>query len=156
MIIATWNVNSVLARLPLVLKWLGSARPDVLCLQETKCADERFPADEFAALGYTSATYGQPTYTGHLAESLLQVADGDDFGIHHRSGRGQCSWYELTRFVFERAGIDCWVEPCTTTEFPRPAPRPAYSVLGSERGQPSLPDWQRGVEEYLAAREIRA
>jgi dTDP-4-dehydrorhamnose reductase len=99
---------------------------------------------------------GQPTYTGHLAESLLQVADGDDFGIHHRSGRGQCSWYELTRFVFERAGIDRRVEPCTTAEFPRPAARPAYSVLGSERGEPSLPDWQRGVEEYLAAREVRA
>jgi dTDP-4-dehydrorhamnose reductase len=99
---------------------------------------------------------GQPTYTGHLAESLLQVADGDDFGIHHRSGRGQCSWYELTRYVFARAGIDCRVEPCTTAEFPRPAARPAYSVLGSERGAPSLPDWQRAVEEYLAAREVRA
>ena len=47
MIIATWNVNSVLARLPLVLRWLEEARPDVVCLQELKCADERFPAAEF-------------------------------------------------------------------------------------------------------------
>jgi dTDP-4-dehydrorhamnose reductase len=99
---------------------------------------------------------GQPTYTGHLAESLLQIADAGDFGIHHRSGSGQCSWYKLARFVFEKAGVDCEVEPCTTAEFPRPAPRPAYSVLGSERGEPSLPDWQLGVTEYLTAREVRA
>ena len=84
------------------------------------------------------------------------MADGHHFGIHHRSGRGRCSWYELTRFVFERARVDCRFEPCTTAEFPRPAPRPAYSVLGSERGEPALPDWQRGVEDYLTAREVRA
>jgi dTDP-4-dehydrorhamnose reductase len=99
---------------------------------------------------------GQPTFTGHLAEALLRVADSKDFGIHHRSGRGQCSWYELARYVFEKAGVECRVEPCTTAEFPRPATRPAYSVLGSEREEPSLPDWQSGVEEYLAARRIRA
>jgi dTDP-4-dehydrorhamnose reductase len=99
---------------------------------------------------------GQPTFTGHLAEALIQIADSDDYGIHHRSGGGQCSWYELAGFVFETAGVDCTVEPCTTAEFPRPAPRPAYSVLGSERGEPSLPDWQRGVTEYLAAREVCA
>ena len=59
--------------------------------------------------------------------------------------------------MFETAGVDCEIEPCTTAEFPRPAHRPAYSVLGSERERgASLPDWQRGVDEYLAAREVRA
>jgi exodeoxyribonuclease-3 len=62
--IATWNVNSITARLPLVLQWLAAARPDVLCLQETKCTDERFPRADFEALGYTAETYGQPTYNG--------------------------------------------------------------------------------------------
>ncbi len=62
--IATWNVNSVAARLPLVLRWLESARPDVLCLQETKTVDERFPREAFTELGYTSETFGQPTYNG--------------------------------------------------------------------------------------------
>ncbi|HEY0546230.1 MAG TPA: exodeoxyribonuclease III [Pyrinomonadaceae bacterium] len=62
--IATWNVNSVLARLPLVLRWLEEAKPDVLCLQELKCTEERFPAEAFAELGYTSEAYGQPTYNG--------------------------------------------------------------------------------------------
>ncbi len=62
--IATWNVNSVLARLPLVERWLAAARPDVVCLQEIKCTNEKFPAAAFAALGYESVAYGQPTYNG--------------------------------------------------------------------------------------------
>jgi exodeoxyribonuclease III len=62
--LATWNVNSIGARLPLVLKWLGAAQPDVLCLQETKCTDDKFPAETFAELGYQSAVYGQRTYNG--------------------------------------------------------------------------------------------
>ena len=101
---------------------------------------------------------GQPTYTGHLAYALVDLAGSEDFGLHHVSGQGQCSWYELARFAFEKAGVECEVEPCTTAEFPRPAPRPVYSVLGSERTarQPMLPRWERGVEAYLAAREVRA
>ncbi len=62
--IATWNVNSVLARLPLVLRWLAATRPDVLCLQEIKCVDEKFPRAAFAELGYAAEVYGQPTYNG--------------------------------------------------------------------------------------------
>ena len=73
--IATWNVNSVLARLPLVLRWLEGARPDVLCLQETKCSDERFPAAEFEKLGYHSLSYGQPTYNGVAIVSRTPATD---------------------------------------------------------------------------------
>jgi exodeoxyribonuclease-3 len=62
--IATWNVNSVLARLPQVVRWLEAASPDVLCMQETKCVDERFPAEEFARLGYVSESFGQAAYNG--------------------------------------------------------------------------------------------
>lgn len=62
--LATWNVNSVTARLPLVTKWLAEARPDILCLQELKCTDEKFPAEAFSELGYQSATFGQKTYNG--------------------------------------------------------------------------------------------
>src|SRR4030095_1331808 len=62
--IATWNVNSVLARLPQVVKWLETARPDVLCMQETKCVDEKFPAEEFNRLGYLCESFGQATYNG--------------------------------------------------------------------------------------------
>ncbi|HWP44602.1 MAG TPA: exodeoxyribonuclease III, partial [Blastocatellia bacterium] len=62
--IATWNVNSVTARLPLILKWLEQARPDVLCMQEIKCIESRFPAPAFRELGYHSEVFGQPTYNG--------------------------------------------------------------------------------------------
>jgi exodeoxyribonuclease-3 len=62
--LATWNVNSVIARLPLVTKWLAEAQPDVLCLQELKCVDEKFPAAAFSELGYQSVTFGQRTYNG--------------------------------------------------------------------------------------------
>ena len=62
--IATWNVNSLKVRLPQVLDWLTTARPDVLCLQETKTTDENFPADAIEAAGYHSVYSGQNTYNG--------------------------------------------------------------------------------------------
>ncbi len=73
--IATWNVNSVLARLPLVLRWLAAARPDVLCLQELKCRAEKFPFDDFTRLGYHSEVYGQPTYNGVAIISREKCVD---------------------------------------------------------------------------------
>jgi dTDP-4-dehydrorhamnose reductase len=96
---------------------------------------------------------GCPTFTGHLAEGLLRVARRDDHGVHHVAGGGSCSWYELAREIFRRAGLERRVEPCTTDEFPRPAPRPASSVLGTERSDPvRLPSWQDGLDAYLGAR----
>ena len=97
---------------------------------------------------------GCPTFTGHLAEGLLRVVRRDDHGVHHIAGGGSCSWYELAREIFSRAGLDRRrVKPCTTAEFPRPAPRPAWSVLGTERSDPvSLPSWQEGLHAYLRAR----
>jgi dTDP-4-dehydrorhamnose reductase len=97
---------------------------------------------------------GCPTWTGHLAGALVELAERpQDTGIHHIAGGGACSWNELALEVFDRAGIDCRVLPTTTAAFPRPAPRPAYSVLGSKRPAPLvLPAWQDGVAEYLATR----
>ncbi|HEY4998311.1 MAG TPA: exodeoxyribonuclease III [Usitatibacter sp.] len=62
--VATWNVNSLRVRLPHLLEWLVANVPDVMCLQETKCEDTTFPADELAAAGYRSAHNGQRTYNG--------------------------------------------------------------------------------------------
>ena len=92
---------------------------------------------------------GKPTYTGHLAPELLELAASEEYGIHHRAGAGECSWFEFALEIVERAGLDCSVEPCTTAEFPRPAPRPAYSVLGGEQ---RLPSWREGLEAYLGVR----
>jgi len=73
--IATWNVNSILVRLPQVLEWLAANRPDVLCLQETKCVDERFPAEALREAGYRAETFGQPTYNGVAMLSTAECRD---------------------------------------------------------------------------------
>ncbi|MCB1958805.1 MAG: endonuclease/exonuclease/phosphatase family protein, partial [Rhodocyclaceae bacterium] len=62
--IATWNVNSIRARLPRLLAWLESRRPDAVMLQELKCVDGEFPFEELREVGYEAAAYGQKTYNG--------------------------------------------------------------------------------------------
>ncbi|MEU4220772.1 exodeoxyribonuclease III [Actinoplanes sp. NPDC026623] len=72
---ATWNVNSVKARLPRLLEWLDQAGPDVLCLQETKVAADGFPAAEVAELGYQTAAYGQGRWNGVALLSRIGLED---------------------------------------------------------------------------------
>lgn len=73
--IATWNVNSLTMRMPRVLDWLASTRPDVLCMQETKVADKLFPRAELAALGYDVATHGGGQWNGVAVLSTIGLAD---------------------------------------------------------------------------------
>ncbi len=88
--LATWNVNSLKVRLPRFLPWLDERRPDVVCLQEVKCTEERFPVAEFKAAGYHSAVNGQPTYNGvailsrHEIEDVRRGMAGDEEGAHAR------------------------------------------------------------------------
>jgi dTDP-4-dehydrorhamnose reductase len=97
---------------------------------------------------------GSPTFAGHLAPALVDMAERTDTGIFHGAGAGSCSWYELTLEAYDAAGVACRVLPTTAEQFARPAPRPAYSVLGSEREHPiTLPPWQEGVRAHLAALE---
>jgi dTDP-4-dehydrorhamnose reductase len=94
---------------------------------------------------------GSPTYTGHLAVALVDLASGRLTGVVHTAGSGACSWYEFARETFRLAGRDVELIPVNTEEFPRPAPRPKYSVLQSERPDaPRLPDWRDGLASYLA------
>jgi exodeoxyribonuclease III len=73
--IATWNVNSVNARLPNVLEWLRAAKPDVVLLQETKCLDAAFPREAIEDLGYNVATHGQKSYNGVAILSRRPMED---------------------------------------------------------------------------------
>ena len=73
--IVTWNVNSLKARLPRVTEWIDEVRPEVLCLQETKMADEAFPALDFEALGYTGAHFGQGRWNGVAIISRVGLDD---------------------------------------------------------------------------------
>jgi dTDP-4-dehydrorhamnose reductase len=104
---------------------------------------------------------GQPTWTVDLAEGILRIVEaGAPFGVWHATGGGECSWYDLARAVLEELGLDPdRVTPVTTEEFPRPAPRPAYSVLSHDMwdaaGLRPLPDWRdalrRAAPTVLAA-----
>ncbi|HVJ14003.1 MAG TPA: exodeoxyribonuclease III, partial [Polyangiaceae bacterium] len=71
--LASWNVNSIRARLENVAGWLAAVQPDVLCLQETKVVDDDFPREEFTRLGYSLATVGQPGYNGVAIASRLPL-----------------------------------------------------------------------------------
>ena len=103
---------------------------------------------------------GCPTFTGHLAEALVGLARGgadlaDGVSAHgflHVAAAGSCSWFDFARAIFERAGVDCHVEPQTTAEAGRPARRPANSVLRSERDAPRLPAWEEGLDAFLGVR----
>jgi dTDP-4-dehydrorhamnose reductase len=95
---------------------------------------------------------GSPTYAPHLAAVLIRLIDTGAFGIWHLAGSGDASWYELTVELLRRMGKDVPVTPVATSEFPRPAPRPAYSVLASIR-EPRLvlPPWQDGLAAFVSA-----
>jgi dTDP-4-dehydrorhamnose reductase len=100
---------------------------------------------------------GCPTFTRHLARALVELTQRQAPGVLHVAGAGWCSWHDFAIEIFREARIDCRVEPATTAELGRPAPRPAYSVLVSERPDaPRLPSWRDGLAEYLAAREVPA
>lgn len=73
--IATWNVNSIAVRLEQVLDWIKTNQPDVLCLQEIKCTDDKFPTNAFQDLGYHVEIYGQPSYNGVATLSRNQAAE---------------------------------------------------------------------------------
>lgn len=89
--IATWNVNSVRARLPRLLAWLESAAPDVVCLQEIKCQDHQFPREPIEDLGYAIETYGQKTYNGvallskRPMEDVVRGFHSDEEAVGHRA-----------------------------------------------------------------------
>jgi dTDP-4-dehydrorhamnose reductase len=95
---------------------------------------------------------GCPTYVGHLAAAVRELVDGDlPRGVWHVSADGDCTWAEFAEAIFADAGIDCSVRRISSGELARPALRPAYSVLRSERpGAPQLPHWREGLRECLA------
>lgn len=100
---------------------------------------------------------GCPTYTAHLADALVRLAATDAYGVHHLAAGGACSWYGFALEIFRRANVECRVTPCTTEELKRPAPRPPYSVLGTERREAiHLPGWEVGLAEYLRERVAAA
>lgn len=100
---------------------------------------------------------GCPTYTGHLALALLECLERGVSGTAHLAAAGHCSWNEFAQAIFAQAQVSCRVVPASSAEIARPAPRPPWSVLASERPEvPPLPPWQDGLVAYLRARRAAA
>ena len=93
---------------------------------------------------------GCPTYVGHLAEATPAMV-ALPYGVYHVAADGDCTWADLAEAIFEEARISCRVRRVSTEELGRPAPRPANSVLRSEKPEtPRLPHWRDGLRECLA------
>ncbi len=93
---------------------------------------------------------GCPTFTGHLADALVAIAERRLGGVRHVAGAGACSWHDLAAADFAATGASVALERGRTADLGRPAPRPAFSVLRSERPDtPVLPPWQDGLTAYL-------
>lgn len=87
-------------------------------------------AEEKTEIGVVHDQIGSPTYSVDLAEFLIELVQTEKYGIYHCTNSGTCSWYEFAREIFKVANKDIVVNSLTSEQFPRPAKRPAYSVLG--------------------------
>lgn len=96
---------------------------------------------------------GSPTYTVDLSNAIAQLIKKPAYGIYHITNSDYCSWYEYAREIFEIAGIDVEVKPVSTEEFPRPAPRPKYSVLKNYNwkmeGFPEIRSYKDALKDYM-------
>ncbi|CAG7574114.1 dTDP-4-dehydrorhamnose reductase [Barrientosiimonas humi] len=112
-------------------------------------------AGQHATLSVVDDQRGGPTWTGDLADQLVALVGSDaPFGTYHGTGAGETTWFGLTRALFTELGMDPErVEPTTTDAFPRPAPRPAYSVLGHDAwdgtGVAAQRDWRAALAEAV-------
>ena len=109
--------------------WLGAERDEVAVVDDQR---------------------GSPTYVGHLAAATRQVL-ALPYGVYHVAADGEATWADFAEAIFEEAGLDARVRRISTAELGRPAPRPANSVLRSEKGAPTLPHWREGLRETIAA-----
>lgn len=104
-------------------------------------------------LNVVNDQFGSPTSTVDLAKAIINLINTEYYGTYHGTCEGQCSWYDFAKKIFEIKGIDIKVNPVTSDEFKRPAPRPAYSVLDNFMlklvGLNSFRNWEESLEEYL-------
>lgn len=111
-------------------------------------------ADEREAVQVVDDQIGSPTWSGHLAPAVIGLLEREVGGVVHLTGAGAVSWNGFAREIFRQAERPCRVEAVSSEQFARPAPRPAWSVLASERPDVlPMPDWRDGLAGYLAARD---
>lgn len=97
---------------------------------------------------------GNPTNAADFAHHLLKLAASEEYGTYHCTGGGECSWYDFAREIVRLAGFECIVKPCSTSEYPSPAKRPANSSLDNMMLRCSVGDemrhWKDALAEYMA------
>ena len=110
-------------------------------------------AGEREAVQVVTDQVGSPTWSGHLAPALLGLLERGVGGVVHLTGGGEVSWNGFAREIFRQAEVSCRVEPSSSEQIARAAPRPAWSALASERDDVlPMPPWQDGLAGYLAMR----
>jgi dTDP-4-dehydrorhamnose reductase len=110
-------------------------------------------AGEREAVQVVTDQIGSPTWSGHLAPALLGLLERGVGGLVHLTGGGEVSWNGFSQEIFRQAEVSCRVEPASSEQTARPAPRPAWSALDSERDDVlPMPPWQDGLAGYLAMR----
>lgn len=96
---------------------------------------------------------GSPTFSLDLAEKIKEIVKSSQCGIYHVTNSGECSWYDFAKKIIELGAIDAQITPCSTEEFPRPAKRPAFSVLRNYnlelRGFKPMRSWQDALKSYF-------
>jgi dTDP-4-dehydrorhamnose reductase len=114
-------------------------------------------AAERGAVAVVTDQVGSPTYAGHLASALADLVDRCPPGTYHLAGGGATSWHGFAAAIFEDAGVACELSETTSDAFPRPARRPACSILRSEHpAAPVLPPWREGLRACLSRMEVPA
>lgn len=93
--------------------------------------------------------HGCPTWTVELSNGIVKLLAGTDYGTYHVCGSGETTWYGFAKEIFTQLGLNVNLQPCTTAEFPRPAKRPAYSVMDNKK---LCRDWKIALKDYLALR----
>jgi dTDP-4-dehydrorhamnose reductase len=138
------------------IAWLYGTRGNNFLKTIRGLAEKRAGAKE--PLKVVNDQIGTPTYTAHVCRQILSMIHTDLYGLYHCTNEGSCSWYDFARAIVKSYAIPVDVQPCTTAEFPRPAARPANSVLENERlkklGLNSMPQWEIGLEDYRKEEKI--
>ena len=141
--------NSMIFR----IAWLYGAHGNNFVKTIRKLAASR--ASEGKPLKVVNDQFGTPTWTVSVCRQVFAMLDRQERGIFHGTSEGLCSWFDFAKEIVAASGIAADVQPCTTEEFPRPAPRPQYSVLENARlkamGVNIMPDWQDGFHEFLSS-----
>jgi dTDP-4-dehydrorhamnose reductase len=122
-----------------------------------KLASTRSEISAVPEISLVNDQRGSPTFTVDLASALVKLCRASAHGIVHVTNSGNCTWYEFATEIVRMSGLPAAVKPVTTAEFPRPARRPAYSVLSPDSLHAyniHMPEWQDALRRYLASAQV--